>query len=508
METSPYKYVKMKKRLLIANRSEIAIRIIRSAHKLGMLAVVFQSDREPDAMYLKFADEIIPALDAKNEKPIFLDQERIVKLALENNIDLIHPGYGFLSENPDFAQLCVDNGINFIGPSPQLIRDMGLKTVAKSMAIKAGLPLVPGSDGPVRDAAAAKDYADQIGYPVILKASAGGGGRGMRIVEKAETIERNFKSASQEAMNAFGNGDMFIEKYLQNPKHLEFQILGDKHGNVVHLGERECSLQRKHQKLIEEAPSASISPQARAEMGDMAVRFAKAIGYYSAGTIEFILDEDGSYYFMEMNTRIQVEHPVTEMITGVDLVDWQVRVALGEELTLKQEDIRINGWAIECRVNAEDPQNRFAPQTGFIDSIHFPKDGDIRIETGVQNGSIITPYFDSMVAKIIVHADTREAVIEKTLKALYEFNLIGLKTTVPFCRTVLQHPAFIDATYTTRWVDSVFTPDMLENDDDELIGALAATIMYASEYLQLSSDLPSYKSDSLNVWVLNKRLNY
>ena len=330
----------------------------------------------------------------------------------------------------------------------------------------------------------------------------------MRIVEKPETIERNFKSASQEAMNAFGNGDMFIEKYLQNPKHLEFQIMGDKHGNVIHLGERECSLQRKHQKLVEEAPSASISPQARAEMGLLAVGFAKAIGYYSAGTIEFILDEDGSYYFMEMNTRIQVEHPVTEMITGVDLVDWQVRVALGEVLTLKQEDIKIEGWAIECRVNAEDPQNRFAPQTGFIDQIHFPLDRDIRIETGVQNGSVITPYFDSMIAKIIVHADTREAVIEKTLKALYEFNLIGLKTTVPFCRTVLQHAAFKDATYTTRWVDSVFTPEMLENDDDELIGALAATIMYASEYLQLSSDLPSYKNDSLNVWVLNKRLNY
>ena len=498
----------MKKRLLIANRSEIAIRIIRSAHKLGIWAVVFQSDREPDAMYLKYADEIIPARDAKNEKPIFLDQERIVTLALENNIDLIHPGYGFLSENPDFAQLCVDNGINFVGPSPQLIRDMGLKTIAKSMAIKAGLPLVPGSDGAVRDAVAARKFADRIGYPVILKASAGGGGRGMRIVSKPETMERNFKSASQEALAAFGNGDMFIEKYLQNPKHLEFQIMGDKHGHVVHLGERECSLQRKHQKIVEEAPSASISAKDRAEMGEMAVRFAKSIGYYSAGTIEFILDEDGSYFFMEMNTRIQVEHPVTEMVTGVDLVDWQIRVAMGEELTLKQEDIKIDGWAMECRVNAEDPQNRFGPQTGFIDRIQFPQDPSIRIETGVQNGSIVTPYFDSMIAKIIVHAESRDAVIEKTLKALNEFSLIGLKTTVPFCRIVLEHPAFVDASYTTRWVDQVFKPEMLENPDDELIGALAATILYASEYLQLSSDLPSYKSDSLNVWVLNKRLNY
>ena len=400
------------------------------------------------------------------------------------------------------------NDINFIGPSPELIRDMGLKTVAKSMAIKAGLPLVPGSDGPVTDAKSAKEYADKIGYPVILKASAGGGGRGMRIVEKPETIERNFKSASDEALSAFGNGDMFIEKYLQNPKHIEFQIMGDKHGNVIHLGERECSLQRKHQKILEEAPSASVSATMRQEMGDMAVRFAKSIGYYSAGTIEYILDEDGSFYFMEMNTRIQVEHPVTEMITGVDLVDWQIKVALGEKLTIKQEDIKINGWAIECRVNTEDPQNRFSPQTGFIDRIHFPLSENIRIETGVVSGSVVTPYFDSMIAKIIVHGKDRADVIEKTLFALYEFSLIGLKTTVPFCRAVLNHSEFLSAKYTTRWVDQVYDPEMLENEEDEMIGALAATIMYASEYLQLSSDTPTYKSDSLNVWVLNKRLNY
>lgn len=498
----------MKKRLLIANRSEIAIRIIRSAHKLGMITVVFQSDREPDALYLKYADEIIPARDSGNEKAIFLDPNLIVKLALENSIDLIHPGYGFLSENPDFAQLCVDNGLNFIGPSPQLIRDMGLKTVAKSMAIQSGLPLVPGSDGPVNDAVAAKGFADTIGYPVILKASAGGGGRGMRIVDRPEIMERSFKSASDEALAAFGNGDMFIEKYLQNPKHLEFQILGDKHGNVIHLGERECSLQRKHQKILEEAPSASVTPKMREEMGEMAVRFAKKIGYYSAGTIEFIMDEDGSYFFMEMNTRIQVEHPVTEMVTGVDLVDWQIKVALGEKLTLKQKKIKINGWAIECRVNTEDTQNRFAPQTGFIDMINFPSGDNIRIETGVQDGSVVTPYFDSMIAKIIVHAKSREEVIKKALEALSDFNLIGLKTTVPFCRTVLKHADFVNATYTTRWVDSVFNHEMLENDDDEMIGALAATILYASEYLQLSSDLPTYKNDRLNVWVLNKRLNY
>lgn len=498
----------MKERILIANRGEIAIRIIRAAHKLGMVAVVFQSDREPEALYLTYADEVIPAKDANNEKAIFLDASRIVELALENNINLVHPGYGFLSENPDFAQLCVDNGLNFVGPSPQLIRDMGLKTVAKSMAIAAGLPLVPGSDGPVKDAQAAKEFADKVGYPVILKASAGGGGRGMRIVEKPETIERNFKSASDEALAAFSNGDMFIEKYLQNPKHLEFQIMGDKHGNVIHLGERECSLQRKHQKIVEEAPSASVTPEMRAEMGEMAVRFAKSIGYYSAGTIEFIMDEDGTYYFMEMNTRIQVEHPVTEMITGVDLVDTQIRVALGEEISLKQEDVKLNGWAMEIRVNTEDPQNRFSPQTGLIDEIIFPQGENIRIETGVQNGAVVTPYFDSMIAKIIVTGADRNECIANTLNALNGFVLNGLKSTVPFCKVVLQHSAFVDASYTTRWVDQVFSPEMLENEDDEMIGALAATIMYAQEYLQLSSDIPWYKSDRLNVWVLNKRLNY
>ena len=498
----------MKKRLLIANRSEIAIRIIRSAHKLGMYAIVFRSDKEQDALYLKFADEIIDAKDADDENPIFLNQKKIVDLAVQHNIDLIHPGYGFLSENPDFAALCIANNINFIGPSPELIRDMGLKTVAKHMAVEAGLPLVPGSEGPIANAQDAKEFADKIGYPVILKASAGGGGRGMRIVEKPETIERNFKAAYDEALAAFGNGDIFIEKYLQNPKHLEFQILGDKHGNVIHLGERECSLQRKHQKIIEEAPSASVTSKMREEMGAMAVRFAQNIGYYSAGTIEYIMDEDGSYYFMEMNTRIQVEHPVTEMITGVDLVDWQIKIALDEKLTLKQEDIKINGWAIECRVNTEDPQNRFSPQTGFIDKINFPQNSSVRLETGFLSGSIVTPYFDSMIAKIIVHGTDREDVINKTLNALYNFNIIGLKTTVPFCIAVLKHPDFINATYTTRWVDKVYTPDMLENEDDEVIAALAATIMYASEYLQLQGDIPAYKNDALNVWVLNKRLNY
>ncbi|MHB9055168.1 MAG: acetyl-CoA carboxylase biotin carboxylase subunit [Paludibacteraceae bacterium] len=497
----------MSKKILIANRNEIAIRIIRSAKELGLTTCVIQGNREPDALYLEYADEIISVKGDLTEKSIFLDPEAIVELALENQIDMIHPGYGFLSENPDFAALCEKNGIIFIGPSPELIHNMGIKTIAKEMAAKTGMPLVPGSPDVITDAQSAKEFAEEIGYPVILKASAGGGGRGMRIVEKPETMERHFKSAYDEAVAAFGNGDIFIEKYLVNPKHLEFQILGDKYGNVIHLGERECSLQRKHQKIVEEAPSASITEENRNKMGELAVKFAKTIGYYSAGTIEFILDEDGSYYFMEMNTRIQVEHPVTETITGVDLVGWQIRIAMGETLTLKQKDIKISGWAIECRVNTEDPQNRFSPQTGFIEKIHFPHGENIRIETGVKDFSVVTPYFDSMIAKIIVHGEDRKDCIQKTLKALDDFSISGLKTTVPFCKTVLRSKEFVDATYTTRWVDSVFSTDMLESEDDAMIAALAATITYAKDYLQYSSESPMFKSESLNVWVLNKRIN-
>ncbi|PIF01798.1 MAG: biotin carboxylase [Paludibacter sp.] len=497
----------MNKSILIANRNEIAIRIIRSAKKLGIKTYVIQTNREPNALYLEYADEIISVKEDLTEKTIFLRPEDLVKIALEHQITMIHPGYGFLSENPEFAELCKEKGIIFVGPDAELIRNMGLKTIAKSMAAKANMPLVPGSPSAITDVQEAIEFAEKIGYPVILKASAGGGGRGMRIVEKPETMERHFKSAYDEAVTAFGNGDIFIEKYLVNPKHLEFQILADKHGNVVHLGERECSLQRKHQKLLEEAPSASISEEERKKMGNLSVNFAKQIGYNSVGTIEFILDEDGSYYFMEMNTRIQVEHPVTEMVTGVDLIDWQIRVALGEELTLQQSDLQLNGWAIECRINTEDPQNNFSPQTGFIEKIEFPYGENIRIETGVKSLSVVTPYFDSMIAKIIVKGDDRKDVIEKTKEALKEFNLSGLKTTAPFCKTVLRSSEFVDASYTTRWVESVFKTDMLESKEEEMIAALAATIAYAKDYLQYSSQSPMFKSESVNMWILNKRIN-
>ncbi len=497
----------MNQSILIANRNEIAIRIMRSAKKLGIKTYAICTNREPDALYLEYADEVIDIKEDLALKTIFLQPEAIVDIAVEHNITMIHPGYGFLSENPEFAELCKAKGIIFVGPDAELIRNMGLKTVAKDMAAKANMPLVPGSPSAITNVQEAIKYAEKIGYPVILKASAGGGGRGMRIVEKPETMERHFKSAYEEAVAAFGNGDIFIEKYLVNPKHLEFQILADKHGNVVHLGERECSLQRKHQKLLEESPSASITAQQREEMARLSVDFAKYIGYNSVGTIEFILDESGSYYFMEMNTRIQVEHPVTEMVTGVDLIDWQIRVALGEKLTLTQDDIKIDGWAIECRINTEDPQNNFSPQTGFIEDIEMPYGDNIRVETGVKKFSIVTPYFDSMIMKIIVKGKDRQEAIDNSIDALREFNLLGLKTTAPFCKTVLRSPEFLEATYTTSWVERVFKTNMLESEDEEMIAALAVTIAYAKEYLQFSSESPTFKSESLSMWILNKRIN-
>lgn len=494
----------MNKRLLIANRGEIAIRIMRTAKKMGFVCAVLQSDKEPEALYLKMADEIIPANDSLDEKPIFLNAQKIIDLSLAHQIDLIHPGYGFLSENPDFAQLCGANNINFVGPSHMSIRNMGLKPIAKEMAMKAGLPLIKGSGGVVDSAAEAVTIAEEIGYPVLIKASAGGGGRGMRVVDKPQAMERHFKSAHNEALTAFGNGDLFIEKYITNPKHIEFQMLGDKFGNVVHLGERECSLQRKHQKMIEEAPSPALSQEKRQEIGDKAVRFAKSINYFSAGTIEFLLDEDGSYYFMEMNTRIQVEHPVTEMITGIDIVEWQFKIALDEKLTLKQEDIKLKGWSIECRVNAEDGQSRFSPETGYVEKAFFPEAEDVRIETGITDGGIITPYFDSMVAKIIVYGDDRESAIKRTIEVLEETIIVGPKTTIPFYLRVLKNPDFVLGTYTTRWMADNYKPEMLYDENEELIGVLVASLAYSSDFLKFATDEPICHIDSLNTWKLRK----
>lgn len=497
----------MSKRLLIANRGEIAIRIMKSAKELGLISVVLKSPKETDAMYLKYADEVVNFDDSANATSVFLDIDALMGICRENNIDVLHPGYGFLSENPDLANACKENNVVFAGPKFELIRDMGNKTIAKEKAVEAGLPLLAGSTGVVYSYEEAEDIADRIGYPVILKASAGGGGRGMRIVESRDQIEKNYKSAQAESLAAFNNGDLFVEKYISSPKHIEFQILADMHGNVIHLGERECSLQRKHQKLIEEAPSPFLSQQKREEMGQKAVEFAKKIGYDSVGTIEFIMDANGNYYFMEMNTRIQVEHPVTEMITGVDLIAWQLRVAMGEKLTLTQDEIKFQGWAIECRLNAEDAQNRFSPETGIISQVIFPEGEDIRVETGVENNSVVTPYFDSMLAKIIVRGWDRQNAIGRMDRALSNFRIDGLKTTVPFSKLVINHRDFTLGTYTTKWVEDYYTDIMLEDPVDEMIAAHAAVYLYHNEFNKVASDTPDFEKDSMSVWVMKRRLN-
>ncbi len=494
------------KRILIANRGEIASRIIRTIKKLEHVAIVIRSNRDKNALYLEYADEIIDANENDEDKVIFLDADRIIELALKHRVEMIHPGYGFLSENYEFAKKCNEAGIIFIGPLPEHIFQMGLKTVAKEYARKAGLPLVPGTEDVVRDVKKALKIAKKIGFPVLLKASAGGGGRGMRIVEKAEHFERLFNSASQEAFNAFGNGDLFIEKYINNPKHIEVQVLGDKHGNVIHLWDRECSLQRKHQKLLEEAPSPALSKKMRNSVCKMAVKLAQHIGYYSTGTVEFIMDEKRNIYFMEMNTRLQVEHPVTEEITGIDLVEWQIRIALDEKLPFKQKDIALNGTAIECRINAENAQNRFSPETGFIEKVRFPYHPRLRVETSIKDGTYVSTNFDSMLVKLIVHEKHRNTAIQSMLKILNESRISGIKTLIPFFKTVLQHPEFQKGTYTTRWIEQYFTPEMLINSDEETIAALTATIAYAMEYLPIAGEKPDIQQDNLNLWVLNKRL--
>ncbi|MDR2909917.1 MAG: ATP-grasp domain-containing protein, partial [Bacteroidales bacterium] len=357
------------KRILIANRGEIAIRIMKTARLMGIETVAIQTAAEPNALYLSQADAVYDNTEDTSEIPVYLDIEKLISIALQTQADALHPGYGFLAENAYFAQKCIENNIIFIGPSPDAIYKMGNKTIARNLALQNGIPMATGSQGNISDEEEAIATAEKIGYPVIIKAASGGGGRGMRIVRRQEEMGKMFSVASKEAEKAFNDPSVFIEKYIENPKHIEFQILGDQKGNIIHLGERECSIQRKHQKLLEEAPSAALDDNLRAEMGQMAIQIAKAVKYYSAGTVEFLLDSDRNFYFMEMNTRIQVEHPVTEAITGIDLIEQQIRIANGEELKITQKDVVLSGWAIECRINAEDVQAGFAPDPGKIASM-------------------------------------------------------------------------------------------------------------------------------------------
>jgi acetyl-CoA carboxylase biotin carboxylase subunit len=431
----------MFKKILIANRGEIAVRIIRACREMNISTVAVYSEADQDSLHVWWADEaycIGPAPSAKS----YLNFTNIISAALVSGADAIHPGYGFLSENADFSEVCSTCGITFIGPPVKAIQRMGSKAQARETMIKAGVPVVPGSDGVITDMDHALKLARQIGYPVIIKASAGGGGRGMRVVHSHEELENAVSMAQAEAQAAFGNSEVYLEKYLEEPRHIEFQILGDMHGNLIHLGERDCSIQRRNQKVIEEAPSIALTPELRKEMGETAVRAAKAVDYYSTGTVEFLLDKHFNYYFMEMNTRIQVEHPITELITGLDLLKEQIRVAAGEKLGISQEEVVIKGHAIECRINAEDTSKNFMPSPGRITTYMPPGGPGVRVDSAVYDGYVIPSFYDSLVGKLITWGKDREEAMARMQRALQEFVIKGVPTTIPFHQKVLRNAFF------------------------------------------------------------------
>ena len=495
-------------KILVANRGEIAIRIMKTAKLMKVKTLAVKTAVEPNALYLSYADEIFDNSEDTSEIPVFLDIEKLISIALRTGANAVHPGYGFLAENAYFAQKCIDNKIIFIGPSPDAIYKMGNKTIARKLALASGIPMAMGSEGNIRDEEEAVAMADKIGYPVIIKAASGGGGRGMRIVRKAEDMEKMFIIAGKEAEKSFNDPSVFIEKYIENPKHIEFQILGDTKGNVIHLGERECSIQRKHQKLLEEAPSSALDAELREEMGKMAVQIAKSVSYHSAGTVEFLLDSDKNFYFMEMNTRIQVEHPVTEEVTGIDLIEQQIRIANDEELKYKQEDIKIKGWAIECRINAEDVQAGFAPDPGKIEKLSMPNDSFVRVDTGIQAGSTIVANYDSMIAKLIVKGKNRKDALKNCKLALDKVWIKGTKTTLPFFRMLVRHPKFIDGSFTTSFIEKDLEKYYFNSEYEEMLAAWLATKLFIEENLSDTSIVPdSDNKEEMSPWLLNKRIN-
>jgi len=441
----------MFKKVLIANRGEIACRVIWACRELGIKTVAVHSEADRDALHVRFADEAM-CIGPPPSAQSYLNIPQIIAVAEITNVDAIHPGYGFLSENPHFAQVCRECNITFIGPTPEVIRMMGDKSEAKRMMKAAGVPVTPGSEGLVEDDETAIKEAERIGYPVLIKATAGGGGRGMRVAYNQNDLLNAYNTARAEAEAAFKNSGVYLEKYIANPRHIEIQVLGDNHGNVVHLGERECSIQRRHQKLIEESPSPAVSYELRQEMGRVAVEACKRIGYSSAGTIEFLLDEDGGFNFMEMNTRIQVEHPVTEMVTISDLVAAQIRIAAGEEMNYTQDQLIFVGHAIECRVNAEDPVT-FTPSPGRITTLNLPSGAGVRVDTAIYDGYFVPPYYDSLIAKVIVHSRSRERAIARMRRALESMVVEGVKTTIPLHLKILNDPDFIAGNLSTRFMD-------------------------------------------------------
>jgi acetyl-CoA carboxylase biotin carboxylase subunit len=469
-------------KILVANRGEIAIRVMKTAKKMGIKTVAVFSTADRNALHVKYADEAVCIGEAASSQS-YLRGDKIIEVCKELGVDAVHPGYGFLSENSAFAEECEKNNIIFIGPKSKAIEMMGSKLAAKEAVMKYDIPMVPGVDHAIIDVEEAKRTAQQVGFPILIKASAGGGGKGMRIVEKEEDFESQMERAISEATNAFGDGSVFIEKYVTKPRHIEIQIMADSHGNVLYVFERECSIQRRHQKVVEEAPSSILTPEMRKKMGEAAVKVARACDYLGAGTVEFLLDDKHNFYFLEMNTRLQVEHPVTEMVSGLDLVELQIKVARGEALEIKQEDLVIQGHAMELRVYAEDPMNDFLPNVGNLSTYKLPEGEGIRVDNGIEEGMDVPIYYDPMLSKLVTYGKTREESIELMIKAIDNYHVEGVATTLPFGKFVMEHEAFRSGDFDTGFVKAYYSPEKLKAnlDIEAEIAAMVALKQYVAD---------------------------
>ncbi|HEY0176600.1 MAG TPA: acetyl-CoA carboxylase biotin carboxylase subunit [Pedobacter sp.] len=492
-------------KILIANRGEIALRIMRSAKEMGIRTVAVFSEADREALHVRFADEAVCIGPAPASQSYLLG-EKIIEACRITGAEAIHPGYGFLSENASFATMVKEAGLILIGPTPEAMAVMGNKLSAKAAALRYNIPMVPGTEEAITDIEEAKRRAVEVGFPILIKAAAGGGGKGMRIVEDLQSFDEQMQLAVSEARSAFGDGAVFIERYVSSPRHIEIQVLGDTHGNIVHLFERECSIQRRHQKVIEEAPSSVLTPEIRAKMGKCAVDVARAVNYTGAGTVEFILDENLDFFFLEMNTRLQVEHPVTELITGLDLVKEQIRIARGEALSYTQEDLKINGHAIELRVYAEDPQHNFLPDIGILKTYRTPKGNGVRVDDGFEEGMEIPVYYDPMIAKLITYGANREEAISRMLRAIGEYDITGIQTTLNFGKFVMEHEAFTSGNFDTHFVGKYFNPEVQDesNEEEALIAAIVAVQRLKKKNSPLTASLAT---GTQNNWVKN-RINY
>ncbi|TKB99404.1 acetyl-CoA carboxylase biotin carboxylase subunit [Pedobacter cryotolerans] len=492
-------------KILVANRGEIALRIMRSAKEMGIKTVAVFSEADRNALHVRYADEAICIGPAPSNQS-YLVGEKIIEACKATGAQAIHPGYGFLSENAGFARAVKDAGLILIGPTPEAMETMGNKLSAKAAALKYNIPMVPGTEEAITDLEEAKIRAVEVGFPILIKAAAGGGGKGMRIVERVEDFEEQMHLAVSEATSAFGDGAVFIERYVTSPRHIEIQVLGDTYGNIVHLFERECSVQRRHQKVVEEAPSSVLTEEIRQEMGRCAVDVARSVNYVGAGTVEFILDENLDFFFLEMNTRLQVEHPVTEMITGLDLVKEQIKIARGEALSYQQDDLKINGHAVELRVYAEDPLNNFLPDIGTLQTYVIPKGNGVRVDDGFEEGMEIPIYYDPMIAKLITFGANREEAINRMIRAIDEYDITGIQTTLSFGKFVMQHQAFTSGNFDTHFVSKYFNADSLKNDNKEeaMLAALATVLMLQKEKIAVSANT---QVESASSWKKNRK-NY